>query len=213
MITPIKIAIVEYDVSARRKLSDLINAHLGFDCVGAWENAADIGLRIKCTKPHVLLMDIELKGKMNGIQATISLKEEFSDLKIVIHTSCEENEQVFQAIQAGATGYLLKNTPPAKLLEGLEDAANGNAALTPSIAHKIITWLPKMIAPPKNSPSVSALSERQKEVMSGIIDGKGYKAIAEELYISGDTVRFHIKNIYELLHVHSKYELIMKYRK
>jgi DNA-binding NarL/FixJ family response regulator len=213
MDTPITIAIVEDNENLRNGLVELINGSEGFKCVGAWPNAKDIVMRVRCTKPKVILMDIELNSEINGIEATLLLKEEFPDLNIVMQTVFEDNEKVFQAIQAGASGYLLKNIPSTKLLEGLADAANGNAAITPSIAFKIIGWLPKTLPIAKQKPSVNLLSDRQKEVLEGIIAGKGYKTIADELFISADTVRFHIKKIYELLQVHSKYELIMLFKK
>jgi DNA-binding NarL/FixJ family response regulator len=211
---PITIAIVEDNDNLRRGLVELVNCSEGFTCVGAWANAEDIVLRIRCTLPQVVLMDIDLNSRINGIEATLLLKAAFPDLNIVMQTVFEDSDLVFQAIQAGASGYLLKNTSPTKLLEGLADAAQGYAAITPSIAHKIIGWLPKTLPmTAKQDPSVSLLSERQKDVLNGIIAGKNYKSIAEELCISGDTVRFHIKKIYELLHVHSKYELIMLFKK
>ncbi len=218
MTTPITVAIVEDNDRLRNGLVELINGSEGFACVGAWPNAEDIVLRIRCTLPKVVLMDIELNSRINGIEATRLLKEAFPDLNIVMQTVFEDDEKVFQSIQAGASSYLLKNTSPTRLLDGLADAANGYAAITPSIAHKIIHWLPKNLSTPKqiaspNCPhasTISDLSERQKEILQGIMAGKGYKTIAEELFVSGDTVRFHIKKIYELLHVHSKYELIMK---
>jgi DNA-binding NarL/FixJ family response regulator len=211
--TPITIAIVEDNDNLRNGLVELINGSEGFFCVGAWANAEDIILRIQCTHPQVVLMDIDLNSRINGIEATLLLKDEFPDLNIVMQTVFEDNDNVFQAIQAGASGYLLKNTAPQKLLDGLADAAQGYAAITPSIAHKIISWLPKTLPSTKEDPSVSVLSSRQKVVLNAVIAGKNYKTIAEELSVSGDTVRFHIKKIYELLHVHSKYELIMKFKK
>jgi DNA-binding NarL/FixJ family response regulator len=213
MKQPITIAIVEDNAQLRLGLVDLINGTEGFKCVGAWDTAKDIVLRIRCTQPMVILMDIELHNSINGIEATLLLKEEFPDLNIVMHTIFEDNDKVFQSLQAGASGYLLKTATPEKLLEGLTDAANGQAAITPSIAYKIIHWLPKTMPLEKQKPSINILSDRQKDVLEGIVAGKGYKTIAEELFISADTVRFHIKKIYELLQVHSKYELIMLFRK
>jgi DNA-binding NarL/FixJ family response regulator len=211
--TPITIAIIEDNDRLRNGLVELINCSEGFHCVGAWSNAEDIVLRIRCTLPKVVLMDIDLNSRINGIEATMILKDAFPELNIVMQTVFEDNEIIFQALQAGASGYLLKNTPPQKLLDGLADAAQGYAAITPSIAHKIIGWLPKTLPSNKQDPSVSLLSERQKRVLDAVIAGKNYKTIADELGITGDTVRFHIKKIYELLRVHSKYELIMMFKK
>ncbi len=212
MKTPITVAIVEDNAHLREALFELINDSDGYKCVGAWANAEDLILRIRCTHPQVVLMDIELQSRTNGIEATRQVKAAFPEINVLIQTIFEDDEKVFQSLQAGATGYILKNMPIEKLLESLSEAAQGHAPLTPCIAQKIISWLPKSLPVSKQSPSVSTLSERQKEVLDGIIAGKNYKILANELFISADTVRFHIKKIYELLQVHSKYELIMKFK-
>lgn len=213
MITPITIAIVEDNNSLRNGLFELINGSEGFQCVGAWANAEDIVLRIRCTKPNVVLMDIELNSRINGIEAAMLLKEAFPNVNIVMQTVFEDEEKVFKSIQAGASGYLLKNTTPEKLLEGLEDAAAGNAAITPSIALKILAWLSKNLPAAPQTPSVTHLSDRQRQILESVVAGKNYKTIAQELFITIDTVRFHIKKIFDLLQVHSRAELILMFKK
>jgi DNA-binding NarL/FixJ family response regulator len=208
----ITVAVVEDNEYLRQALFQLINASNGFKCVGAWANAENLNLRVRCTHPMVVLMDIELKSPINGIEATKLLKTEFPEITVVIQTVFEDDETVFQAIQAGASGYLLKKVPIEKLMESLAEAAKGHTPITPCIARKLLNWLPKTL-PMTQHLSAVALTDRQKEVLEGIVAGKNSKTLAEELFISSDTVRFHIKKIYEVLQVHSKYELIMMLKK
>jgi DNA-binding NarL/FixJ family response regulator len=208
----ITVAVVEANEHLRQALFQLINHSDGFKCVGAWANAENLNLRVRCTHPMVVLMDIELKSPINGIEATKRLKTEFPEIKVVIQTISEDDETVFQAIQAGASGYLLKKVPIEKWIESLAEAANGHTPITPCIARKIINWLPKTL-PMTQQVAAVALTDRQKEVLDGIVAGKNCKTLADELFISSDTVRFHIKKIYEVLQVHSKYELIMMLKK
>ena len=116
---PIKIAIVEDNKNLIDGLQQLINGTLGFTCVGAWVDATDILLRVRCAQPTVILMDIDIPGKINGIEATRLIKAEFPDILVVMQTVFDEDDKVFQSIKAGASGYLLKNTPPSRLLEAL----------------------------------------------------------------------------------------------
>ncbi len=208
----ITVAVVEDNEYLRQALFQLINASDGFKCVGAWANAENLNLRVRCTHPKVILMDIELKSPINGIEATKLLKAEFPEIKVVIQTISEDDETVFQSIQAGASSYLLKKVPMEKLMESLAEAAKGHTPITPCIARKIIDWLPKTL-PMTQQLATIGLTDRQKEVVEGIVAGKNCKTLADELFISSDTVRFHIKKIYEILQVHSKYELIMMWKK
>lgn len=212
-MNPIKVAIVEDNHYLREGLMQLINGTQGFKCVGAFPDATDIVHLIQRAAPHVVLMDIDLPSKMNGVEATFSIKAAFPDIFVIIQTVFEDKTKIFQAIKAGASGYLLKNTPPAKLLEALQDVVAGGSPMTPSIAYKALEMFRQAdIKSPFENPSVSELTERQKEILERIVKGNSYKLIAEELFISTDTVKFHVKNIYEVLQIHSRHELAARFR-
>jgi DNA-binding NarL/FixJ family response regulator len=213
-MNPIKVAIVEDNHYLREGLMQLINGTQGFKCVGAFPDATDIAHNIRRSEPQVILMDIDIPSKMNGIEATFQLKELFPAIFIIIQTVFEDKTKIFQAIKSGASGYLLKNTPPAKLLEAIQDVVAGGSPMTPSIAYKALEMFRQAdISSPQTAPSLSQLTERQKEILEGIVKGKSYKLIAEELFITVDTVKFHVKNIYEILQIHSRHELAERFRK
>jgi DNA-binding NarL/FixJ family response regulator len=209
----IKIAIVEDNHYLREGFMQLINGTQGFKCVGAFSDATDIVHHIRRCEPQVILMDIDLPSKMNGIEATFQIKEQMPHIFVIIQTVFEDKTKIFQAIKAGASGYLLKNTPPAKLLEAIQEVIAGGSAMTPSIAYKALEMFRQAdIMPPSKVPSVALLTERQKEILEGIVKGKSYKLIAEDLLITTDTVKFHVKNIYEILQIHSRHELTVRFR-
>ena len=214
-MNPIKVAIVEDNHYLREGLMQLINGTQGFKCVGAFADATDIVHNIRRADPQVILMDIDLPSKMNGAEATFQIKEAMPDIFIIIQTVFEDKTKIFQAIKAGASGYLLKNTPPAKLLEAIQDVVSGGSPMTPTIAYKALEMFRKadIPTPYDNSDSLRQLTDRQKEVLESIVRGKSYKMIAEEFYISVDTVKFHVKNIYDILQIHSRYELMARYGK
>jgi DNA-binding NarL/FixJ family response regulator len=210
---PIKVAVVEDNAYLRDGLMQLINGTKGFKCVGAFADANDIVHHIGRVDPHVILMDIDLPSKMNGVEATFQIKEVFPDVLIIIQTVFDDKTKIFQAIKAGASGYLLKTTPPSKLLEAIEDVVAGGSPMTPSIAFKALEMFREAtLSSPYLNPSVSGLTERQKAILERIVKGNSYKMIAEELFISVDTVKFHVKNIYTILHVNSRHELAALFR-
>ena len=137
-MNPIKVALVEDNHYLREGLVQLINGTSGFKCVGAFPDASDIVHHIRCAAPHVVLMDIDLSSKINGIEATFLIKEALPDVFVLIQTVFEDKTKIFQAIKAGASGYLVKNTPPAKLLEAIQDVVAGGSPMTPSIAYKAL---------------------------------------------------------------------------
>jgi DNA-binding NarL/FixJ family response regulator len=212
-MNPIKVAIVEDNHYLREGLAQLINGSPGFKCVGTFPDATDIVHQIRRADPHLILMDIDLPSKMNGIEATFHIKEQMPHIFIVIQTVFEDKTKIFQAIKAGASGYLLKNTSPLKLLDALQDVVSGGSAMTPTIAYKALEMFRHAdIATPYETPSVAQLTERQKEILEGIVKGKSYKMIAEENFIALDTVKFHVKNIYEILQIHSRHELAARFK-
>jgi DNA-binding NarL/FixJ family response regulator len=203
----IKVAIFEDNQSLRIGLYQLINGSPGFECVGAFENCSNLLKNLKDTKPDIVLMDIGMPG-INGIEAVTMIREKYPDLKILMQTIFEENEKIFASILAGANGYILKNTTPSKILDALREIFEGGAPMSPSIATKVLKMVGHHSPAPKGD--TFNLSDREKEILSCLVKGMSYKLIADACFISIDTVRGHIRNIYEKLHVHSKGEAVAK---
>ena len=203
----IRVVIFEDNKSLRMGLYQLINGSDGFSCAGAFEDCLNLIKNIEDTKPDVVLMDIEMP-EINGIEAVRMLKEKFPELKILMQTIFEDSEKIFQSILAGASGYILKTTSPTRILDFIKETYEGGAPMSPSVATKVM----KMLV--QHSPFVKInsfnLSEREKEILSCLVNGMSYKLIADACFISIDTVRGHIRNIYEKLHVHSKGEAVAK---
>ncbi len=208
MPSDIRVAIFEDNYLLRDSYYQLINGTPGYTCVGAYDNAEDLIFKIKRSEPDVILMDIEMPG-INGIKAVRIIKNDFPLIHVVMQTVFEDDEKIFAAILAGASGYILKKTPPAKILEAIAEVYNGGAPMTPGVAAKALELFRKGIKPLSDKEE-GTLNERQKEILESILKGMSYKLIAEKLFISVDTVRYHVKNIYEKLQVHSKYELMRK---
>src|SRR6186713_2088704 len=201
----VKVTIFDDNKSLRLGLYQLINGSEGFECAGAFENCSNLLQDIENTRPDVVLMDIQMPG-INGIEAVKMLREKYPDLKILMQTIFEDNEKIFQSILAGASGYILKNTSPSRILDFIKETYEGGAPMSPSVATKVM----KMVAEqsPSAKPNNFNLSEREKEILSCLVKGMSYKLIADACFISIDTVRGHIRNIYEKLHVHSKGEAV-----
>lgn len=201
----IKVAIFEDNKSLRLGLYQLINGSEGFECVGAFEDCFNLIKNIEETRPNVVLMDIEMPG-INGIEAVNILRQKYPDLKILMQTIFEDNDKIFQSILAGASGYILKTTSPTRILDFIKETYEGGASMSPSVATKVLKIV-KQQSPYVKSNSFN-LTEREKEILSCLVNGMSYKLIAHKCFISIDTVRGHIRNIYEKLHVHSKGEAI-----
>lgn len=201
----IKVTVFEDNRSLRQGLYQLINGSEGFTCVAAFEDCLNLLKNIEETKPDVVLMDIQMPG-INGIEAVRTLREKYPDLKILMQTIFEDNEKIFNSILAGASGYILKNTSPSRFLDFIRETYEGGAPMSPSVATKVL----KLVVQQAPSANVNTfnLSEREKEILSCLVKGMSYKLIADACFISIDTVRGHIRNIYEKLHVHSKGEAI-----
>jgi DNA-binding NarL/FixJ family response regulator len=201
----IRVAIFDDNKSLRNSLYQLINGTDGFKCVGTFEDCLNLVKNIEDTKPDVVLMDIEMPG-INGIEALGILHEKYPGLKILMQTIFEDNEKIFQSILAGASGYILKSTSPSRILDFIKETYEGGAPMSPSVATKVL----KMVSSQSPSTKVHSfnLSDREKEILSCLVKGMSYKLIADACFISIDTVRGHIRNIYEKLHVHSKGEAV-----
>lgn len=207
----INVAIFEDNYLLRDGYYQLINGMPGFNCVGAYDNAADVIFKIRRSEPDVVLMDIDMPG-VNGIEAVRIIKENFPNIYVIMQTVFDDDDKIFSAIQAGAGGYILKKIPPLKILEAISEVYNGGAPMTPSIAGKTLQLFRAGMKPLSDKKEVQ-LKERQKEILECIVNGMSYKLIAEKFFISVDTVRYHVKNIYEILQVHSRFELIHKQHK
>lgn len=203
------IGIVEDDEQIRNGIQTFLNRQEGLVCDWSYGSVEDLlkGLR-SGNIPNVLIMDIGLPG-MSGIEGMKIVKERHPEIDIVVFSVYNDPKRIFDSLVAGATGYLLKNTPLEEIKEGIELLANGGSPMSPQIARKVIEYFGNPAASKKKEVE-SPLSSKEKEIVVGLVDGLSYKLIADRMNISIETVRFHIKNIYRKLHVHGKAEVISK---
>ncbi|MBK7105552.1 MAG: response regulator transcription factor [Ignavibacteriae bacterium] len=204
----INVVIVEDSNTIREGLKLLIDGTEGYSCMAAFSNCEDLLEVVAKLKVDVILMDIDLPG-ISGIEGIRRIKKISEEILILILTIYDENELIFEALCAGASGYLVKKTPPSKLLDAIRDAYEGGAPMTSNIARKVVDYFQKSKPIQKDFEHIT-LTKREKEVLSGLVEGNSYKAIADELNVSLDTVRFHFRNIYKKMHVHSQSEAVVK---
>ncbi|WP_109694897.1 response regulator [Chitinophaga deserti] len=202
----IRIVLYEDNTKLRENLTLLIDGAQNFVVCGAFRNCDNILQQMDDLLPDVLLMDIDMPGT-NGIEGLRMVRSRYPNLPILMLTVFDDNQHVFEAIKAGADGYLLKKTPPDKLLDYLQDVYDGGAPMTSSIARQVLQLFARQ---PSDRNEMYNLSDREKEVLQLLVNGYSYKMIASEIFISIDTVRSHIKKIYEKLHVNSKSEAVAK---
>lgn len=206
MSREITVAITEDQKQTREGLATLINGTAGYRTTGVFSSMEQALAKIEDDPPDVILLDIRLPG-MTGIEGAQKLKARYPTLQILILTVYADSDHVFEAICAGASGYLLKDTPPGKLLEAIKEVREGGAPMSPDVARKVITMFHRF-APPVQADY--RLTTRELDVLRLLGDGHSYKTSAGDLNLSEDTIRFHIRNIYEKLHVHSKSEAVLK---
>lgn len=208
----ITVSIVEDNPTLRKSISQMINSHEMLECIGVYDRVEDAlkGLRVNASQ--VVLMDIELP-EMNGIDGTRILKKEHPEINVIMLTIFADAERIFQAIQAGASGYLLKNSEPTKIIESIIDIWNGGSPMSSSVARLVLNAFRNMRGIAANEHTHDPLSVREHEIIMLIAEGKRYGQIADTLFISIDTVRSHIRRIYEKLQVHSKTEALAEARK
>lgn len=202
----IKVALFEDKPDLRESMSQMLEGEDDIQFCGAWENCDQVKRVITIHQPHVVLMDIDMPGT-NGLQGLVIIKELFPAINVLMLTVFEDDKNVFDAICYGATGYLLKKTSPEKIIEAIHDVYNGGAPMTASIARKVLQLFSKNTPKPNEATN---LTPKEKEILSSLVKGNSYKMIANELFISIDTVRSHIKKVYEKLHVHSMSEAVSK---
>jgi len=200
----IRVAIVEDNDDFREGLSHILKSTEGFRCVGSYDSV-EHAMR-DLPKVDVVLMDIGLPGK-SGIEGARAVKQKYPDTQVIMLTVFDDDRNIFNAIVAGANGYILKKTPPAKLLLAVEDAAAGGMPMTPMVARQVVEMFKRRIPSEKSGRS---LTPREREILGLLVDGMNYNMVAETLFISLDTVRNHIRHIYEKLHVHSKSQAVAK---
>jgi DNA-binding NarL/FixJ family response regulator len=206
---PIRIAVVEDDKTVREGLQMLLNGSPGFSCVAEYSSGEDALAGLPEIMPDVVLMDINLPG-INGIECILKLKEQELPLLFIMLTVFEDADAIFRSLSAGACGYLLKHTPPAKLLEAIQDVYRGGSPMSGEIARKVVQSFQQ---PAIKTVTNVSLTKREEEILGFLAQGFFYKEIAGSLSISVETVRTHIRNIYEKLQVRTRTEAILKYLK
>jgi DNA-binding NarL/FixJ family response regulator len=202
----IEVAIVEDRREIRESLALLIGGTEGFTCVGSYRSMEEALDKLKVHQPHLLLSDIGLPG-MSGIEGVAILKERYPDLLILMLTVYDDDERIFDAMCAGASGYLLKKTPPGRLLDSLREVVSGGAPMSPEVARRVIALF-REIRPPERADY--ELTPHETRLLKLLVQGHNYKTAATELGVTVHTVSFHLRSIYEKLQVHSKSEAVAK---
>jgi DNA-binding NarL/FixJ family response regulator len=206
MSDSIKVMIVEDDEAVREALRLLIDGSDGYECIAACGSAEDALDEISNHQPQVVLMDINLPG-MNGIECVVLIKNSWPAIQVMMLTVFDNTDEIFKSLTAGATGYLLKKTPPSKLLEAITELANGGSPMSGEIARKVVQTFMK---PVLYQHPEAKLTPREEEILSYLAKGYLYKEIANSLFINIETVRTHIHKIYQKLQVRTRTEVILK---
>ena len=201
----IKVGIVEDEKQIRESLALLINSCEGFTCVDIFGSAEEAIEKIPLLALDVVLMDIHLPG-MTGIQCIAEVKPKCSSTQFLMCTSFEDTDTVFKALKAGATGYLTKTTQPSKILDAIAEVHRGGSPMSSHIARKVVA----SFQPAEHNAELQKLSKREIEILDFLSQGLRYKEVADKLFISTETVRTHIRNMYEKLEVNSRTEALNK---
>lgn len=200
----IRVAVFDDSRTQRDGLEALLASVPEVEFVGAFPSARHVVADVEGSNPQVVLMDIDMP-EVDGIQAVSLLRVRFPDLRIIMRTVIEDDDRIFAAIRAGADGYFLKQTPPARLIEGIKEALEGGAPMTPSVARRVLRM---MEAKPAARAEEFQLTEREQAILALLVKGYTYKRIASELNVSYATVNKHVSNVYVKLRVHSVNEAV-----
>jgi DNA-binding NarL/FixJ family response regulator len=203
---PIRVALVEDMRDIREGLAVLINGTEGYRCIGSYRSMEEAVPAIASRLPDIVLVDLGLPG-MSGIEGIRWLKEAYPDLVLLVLAVYDNDERIFDALCAGASGYLLKKTPPARILESLKEALAGGAPMSPEVARRVITLFREFRPPEKAD---YHLTPHELRLLKLLVEGCSYKTAAAQLGVTAKTVSFHLQKIYEKLQVHSKSEAVAK---
>jgi DNA-binding NarL/FixJ family response regulator len=205
--------LVEDDAGVRANLAAMLNSSPGFNCQAAYPDGMAALKAIPHSRPDVVLMDINMPG-MLGPDCVRHLKATLPELPVLMLTVYDDSEQIFKSLMAGATGYLLKRTPKDKLLDAIREIDSGGAPMSRQIARRVVQFfqqLKQTPSVPARAPEVRTLTEREEQVLALLAKGYAYKEIADQMSISFETVRTHVRSLYDKLHVHSRTEATLKY--
>jgi DNA-binding NarL/FixJ family response regulator len=200
-----RVIIFDDSKDRRDSLHYLLNMYDDMNCVDMFEDCTQVLKNIEDTKPDVVLMDIEMPG-VNGIEGVKKIKQKFPEVLVLMQTVFEDDDNLFESIKAGASGYLLKKSDPDRIISAIREVVNGGAPMSPNMALKVLKFFQS--APATNNQY--ALTEREKTILSALVDGLSYKMVADKENISFHTVNAHVRKIYEKLHVHSMAEAVSK---
>jgi DNA-binding NarL/FixJ family response regulator len=203
----IKVGLIDDNPLLLASIGQMIACFEEIDLLFSASGHKELFLKLQKHKPQVLLMDIDMPEK-SGIELTAMVKTQYPNIKILMLTVFDQEDNIFQSILAGANGYLLKDEKPMKIISSVIDVMNGDAPMSPMIARKALELIKRNAKPEQKSPEVFGMSEREIEILKSMADGLSYIEIGEKLFISHNTVRKHFNNIYEKLHVHNKTEAI-----
>ncbi|HYX28397.1 MAG TPA: response regulator transcription factor [Pyrinomonadaceae bacterium] len=203
---PIKVAVIEDHKQFRECLEFLLNNTAGHRCIGSFRSMEEALVKIRFNLPDVALVDIGLPG-MSGVEGVRILKDRHPGLLMLMNTVYDDDERIFQALCAGASGYLLKKTPPAKLLESLQEAIAGGAPMSPEVARRVLALFREVRVPERVDHD---LTPHELRLLKLLVEGHSYKTAATTLGVSVKTISFHLQKIYEKLQVHSKSEAVAK---
>jgi DNA-binding NarL/FixJ family response regulator len=205
-VATITVAIVEDRRDIRESFQKLLGGEDGFEAGGAWGSMEEALARIGPVPPDVLIVDLGLPG-MTGAEGIRLLRERFPQMPMIVLTVFDDDQRIFEALCAGARGYLLKNTPPLKLLDGIREVLDGGAPMSPSVARRVLEIFRRFTPP---APDDSGLTPHETRVLKLLAEGHHLKTAARELGVSANTIGFHVKKIYTKLEVHSKAEAVAK---